>query len=246
MKQALSSRKRRIAAYLIDHLIISLLMVFIAFLALGPDFMDKNNPDSMNAIMLAVLLPGFFLYFGKESIQGISPGKWVMGIMVRDMENRENIPSFGRLLLRNLFMVIWPIEFLVLATNERKQRLGDQVAKTIVVQNPNKPARLPRILVLAITGIFFFAFTILFTGLAMKSSDAYKVAIKEIEKNKNIRTETGGIKGYGMMPTGNISITNGHGNAQLEIKVLGVEKDVKYFVSLEKEEEGQWKLIEIE
>lgn len=245
MKQALASRKRRIAAYFIDHFIITLLMVSLVFLALGPDFMDENNLDKMNLIMLAVLLPGFFLYFGKESIQGISPGKWVMGIMVRDLENREKVPSFGRLLVRNLFVIIWPIEFLVLATNERKQRLGDQVAKTIVVKNPNKPARLPRVLVLAGVGIFFFAFTTLFVGLALKNSDAYKVAVKEIVKNKAIQADTGGIKGYGMMPTGNISITNGHGKAQLEIKVLGVERDVKVYPYLEKEKGGEWKLIEI-
>jgi hypothetical protein len=79
----------------------------------------------------------------------------------------------------------------------------------------------------------------------MKNSDAYKVAIIEIEKNEKIITETGGIKGYGMMPTGNVSTSNGQGQAQREIKVLGNTKDLNVSVYLEKESDGQWRLIEM-
>ena len=85
----------------------------------------------------------------------------------------------------------------------------------------------------------------MFVGSAMKNSDAYKVAITEIEKNEEILSETGGITGYGMMPTGNVSISNGNGQAQLEIKVLGNEKDLNVGVYLTKEPNGEWKLIEL-
>ena len=60
----------------------------------------------------------------------------------------------------------------------------------------------------------------------MKNSEAYKAAITEIEKDEQIIIETGGIKGYGIMPTGNISIYDGQGHAHLEIKILGNIKDV--------------------
>ncbi len=195
--------------------------------------------------MLVVMLPGFLLYFAKDSIQGISVGKWTMGIMVRDQKNPSEIPSFGRLLVRNLFVIIWPVEFIALATNQDKKRLGDKVAKTIVVKNLNKPTKLPRVLTLAGVGIAFFTFTFLFAGAAMKNSDAYKVAINEIERNQEILTETGGIKGYGMMPTGNVNISNGNGQARLEIKVLGNEKNISVNVHLTKEPNGAWKLIEL-
>ncbi len=208
--------------------------------------MDENNPSKMMTKMLFVMIPGFILYFAKDSLKGISAGKWIMGIMVRDENNQNEIPSFGRLLLRNLFITIWPVEFIALATNDQKKRLGDKVAKTIVVKNPNKPTKFPRILALIGVGVAFFVFVFLFAGSAMKNSDAYKVATKEIEQNKEIIAETGGIKGYGMMPTGNISIANGQGKAQLEIKVLGNTKDLNVSVYLEKEPNGQWKLIEME
>ncbi len=241
----LSSRKRRIVAFMIDHFVMTFLMISIVFLALGPNFMDENNMSKMTTTMLAVMLPGFLLYFAKDSIKGISVGKWVMGIMVRDANNTNEVPSFGKLFIRNLFIVIWPVEFIVLASSKEKKRLGDKIAKTIVVKNPNKPTKLPRILGLAGVVIAFFTFTFLFTGSAMKSSDAYKVAIMEIEQNKEIVTETGGIKGYGMMPTGNISISNGIGQAQLGITVIGNEKEIDINVYLTKETNGEWTLIEM-
>ena len=179
----LSSRKRRIAAFMIDHFVMSFLMVSIVFLALGPNFMDENNMSKMTTTMLAVMLPGFLLYFAKDSIKGISVGKWIMGIMVRDENDQNEIPSFGRLFLRNLFIIIWPVEFIVLATNDQKKRLGDKVAKTVVVKNPNKTTKLPRILALIGVGITFFVFVFLFAGSAMKNSDAYKVATKEISSS---------------------------------------------------------------
>jgi uncharacterized RDD family membrane protein YckC len=240
-----SSRKRRIAAFLIDHFTMTFLIVAIVFLSLGTNFIDENNFRNIATKMLPTMIFGFLLYFAKDSIKGISVGKWIMGIMVRDENNPTLIPSFGRLFIRNLFIIIWPIEFIVLALNEEKKRLGDKTAKTIVVKNPNKPIKLPRILVLAGIGISFFTFTFLFAGSAMKNSVAYKVAIMEIEQNDEILSETGGIKGYGMMPTGNVSISNGNGQARLEIKILGNEKDLNVGVYLTKEPNGEWELIEL-
>jgi uncharacterized RDD family membrane protein YckC len=241
-----SSRKRRIVAFIIDHFVMTFLLVSIVFSALGSNFLDENNPSKMMLTMLFAMIPGFILYFSKDSLKGISPGKWIMGIMVRDENNQNEIPSFGRLFLRNLFIIIWPVEFIVLATSDQKKRLGDKVANTVVVKNPNKPTKLPRILTLIGVGVIFFVFVFLFVGSAMKNSDAYKVATKEIELNKEIISETGGIKGYGMMPTGNVSISNGQGQAQLEIKVLGNTNDLDVSAYLEKEPNGEWKLIEMQ
>lgn len=241
-----SSRKRRIAAFLIDHVLITLIMVSFVFALLGPNFMDENNPVQMTTTMLLVMIPGFFLYFVKDCFNGVSAGKWMMGIMIRDENNQNEIPSFGRLFLRSLFIIIWPIEFIMLATNNQKKRLGDKVTNTVVLKKSIKPTKLPRILVLVGVGVAFFIFLFLFVGSTIKNSDAYIVATLNIEQNKEIINETGGVKGYGMMPTGNISITNGHGEAQLQIKVLGNKKDLDVRVYLDKEPDGQWRLVEMQ
>jgi uncharacterized RDD family membrane protein YckC len=241
----LSSRKRRIAAFLIDHFTFTFLIVGIVFLSLGTNFMDETNFGNLMSKMLPVISTGLLIYFAKDSMKGVSPGKWVMGIMVRNDNNPNEVPSIGKLFVRNLFLIIWPIEFIVLASSQEKKRLGDKTVKAIVVKNPNKPTKLPRILALAGIGIIFFTFMFLFAGSAMKNSDAYKVAISEIEKNEEIISEIGGIKDYGMMPTGSVNISNGYGEAQLSIKVIGNEKDLNVWAYLTKEPNGEWKLIEL-
>lgn len=241
----LSSRKRRIVAFIIDHFTFTFVIVGIVFLLLGTNFMDENNFGQMTSRMLPTMLIGFLIYFAKDSINGISPGKWVMGIMVRDENNPNEIPSVGKLFVRNLFQIIWPIEFIVLASSQDKKRLGDKTAKTIVVKNPNKPTKLPRILAIVAIGITFFVFILLFVGSAMKNSNAYQVAISEIEQNQEIISETGGIKDYGMMPTGSVNISNGYGEALLSIKVIGNKKDLNVDVYLTKEPNEEWKLIDL-
>lgn len=239
-----SSRKRRIAAFLIDHFVLSFLMVSIVFIALDFNFMDNECMDNMQSIVLWVMIPGFLVYFSKDSIKGISIGKWIMGIMIRNDFDNE-IPTFVKLFIRNLLIVIWPIEFIVLAASPDKKRLGDKIAKTKVLNNPNKPKKFPRISVLISIGVCFFLFTYYTAGNAMKNSNAYKVAIENIESNENIIDSTGGIVGYGNMPKGNINVTNGHGIAQLQIKVMGQRSDINVYVYMEKEPEGEWIIKDI-
>lgn len=240
-----ASRKRRIVAFIIDHFVMTFLIVCLVFLISGPNMMNESNPFKMTKIMLTIMIPGFLIYFAKDCIKGISVGKWIMGIMVRDAQNPNEVPSIGRLFLRNLFVIIWPIEFIVLATSQEKKRLGDNVAQTIVVKNPNKPSKAPRILALIAVGFIAIMFLVFVIGNTMKNSEAYKVSVQAIEQNNEILNKTGGIVGYGMFPAGSISIQNGYGQANLSITVLGKNEDVDVMVYLEKEPGGEWKIIEI-
>lgn len=240
-----SSRKRRIAAILIDHFVMTFLMGSMVFVIMGPNFIDEKNTENLTTILLLVMTPGFFIYFAKDSYKGISIGRWIMGIMIRNKNDYNTVPSFWKMVIRNVFLIIWPIEFIVLAASNDKERIGDRVVETIVIKNKNKANKLSRILALIGLGVISFSFMYLFAGSAMKSSDAYKVAIQNIEVNKEIIEKTGGITGYGMMPAGNISITNGLGQAQIQINVLGKIKNLEVSVYLEKKPNEQWKLIEL-
>ena len=239
-----SSRKRRIVAFILDHFILTFLIVSLIFVFLGPSYLDNIDSEKTFSTILFAIIFGFGIYFSKDSFKGISPGKWIMGIMVRDENNRNNIPSFGRLLLRNVFIIIWPIEFIILALSDNKKRIGDLIAKTLVLKNPNKPKKLPRVLSLIGVGAIFFVFLFAFIGNAMKNSEAYKLAIKEIEKNSEIIKEIGGIVGYGFMPTGNINVSGDEGQAQFEITVKGKVNDIYVNTYLESKD-GKWKLLEL-
>ncbi|MFD2697935.1 RDD family protein [Mesonia sediminis] len=242
---SLSSRIRRIAAFLIDHFTMTFLIVAISFLSLGTGFFDEDNVGNVMVRILPTMLIGFILYFAKDSIKGVGPGKWIMGIMVRDENNHTEIPSIGRLFIRNLLIIIWPIEFIALAVSQDKKRLGDKIAKTSVLKNPKKLNVLPRVLALGGIGMTYFIFIFVFVFASMKSSDAYKTAISEIEQNQEIITDVGGIKKYGMFPTGGVSVKSGYGEANLEIKVIGNEKEISVNAYLTKEPNEEWKLVEL-
>jgi hypothetical protein len=98
-----SSRKRRIVAFLIDHFVMTFLMVTMVFIA-HPNFM--NEMSKIGATMLPIMIFGFVLYFAKDSIKGVSVGKWIMGIMVRDENNQNEIPSFS--FSASVSWSVWP------------------------------------------------------------------------------------------------------------------------------------------
>lgn len=240
-----SSRKRRIAAFIIDLFVYSFIMVAIAFMILGPDFMDNNNSENMNSIMVIVMIPGFVLFFAKDSIKGISLGKWIMGIMVRDESDLNLVPSFWKLIIRNLFLMLWPIEFIVSALDKNKKRIGDKLTNSVVLKNPDKAKKVYRIIALIVIGLIFYGFTALFTEAALKSSEAYKVAVIHIENNQEIIQKTGGIKSYGIFPKGNINIINGNGQAVFVISINGKEKNIEVTVLLDKKPNEKWKVTEL-
>jgi uncharacterized RDD family membrane protein YckC len=237
-----ASRKRRLAAFLIDHFVISFSILVGGFFLYTIVFKDEYGFKQIISTTLCMIIGGAVLYFAKDSIGGLSFGKWIMGIRVRDAKDQERVPSFGRLFLRNMLFIIWPVECFALLLSDDKKRLGDRVAKTSVLRNPRKIKLLPRIVALCLVLVSFIAALFLFTLNRIKDSDAYKRALTEIELNKRIMEETGGIEGYGAIPSGSIHYSNGLGTAEFKIKVFGKKKDLIVLVYLEKRGYGIWEL----
>lgn len=238
-----ANRIRRIAASIIDLFVMTFVMISLAAIALGSDFIDKYDIAYIRTILLLVMIPCLILYFSKDSYRGISVGRWIMGIMVRN-ESDNQVPSYIRLLIRNLFIIIWPVEFIVLLVNDDKRRIGDKVTKTMVFRNPKKPKRIFRIGFLIFIGICFYFFIDLYGGALMTNSEAYEIAVDSIEKNEKILEETGDILGYSSV-AGSITIDNEIGKAEFEFKVIGKENDIVVNVYLEKKPNQEWVIKEM-
>jgi uncharacterized RDD family membrane protein YckC len=142
----------RFAAALLDGLILFVggILVF-AVIALAAFLLrDVVSPDillTVVSIVLAVVLLGYFPAF--ELLRnGQTPGKMALGIRVmrRDMAPLD----FGSVFLRGILRVVdvlpglpFPLVGLVSMTvSERALRLGDLVAGTWVVRDPDPPALL--------------------------------------------------------------------------------------------------------
>jgi uncharacterized RDD family membrane protein YckC len=119
----------RILSAIIDQ--ISLVVASIIFFSIGEEF--GSTPQEINRITLntAILLFSFFLnkdiYFGK------SVGKHFTGLMVVSVRT-GNPASPIQCSVRNLFILLWPLEALVLLLSP-KRRIGDLVAGTMVQES---------------------------------------------------------------------------------------------------------------
>lgn len=117
---------KRILAFLIDHIIIC-----FAFALLGVvEMFLKTDIEPFWKMYYIFLLAFMFIYFFKDVLGGQSIGKRLTKIKVVDFNG--NKPRVLNLIVRNITILIWPIEALLVFLG--KQRLGDKLAKTKVVE----------------------------------------------------------------------------------------------------------------
>lgn len=116
----------RLGSMILDHLIMSLLAA--AFTSVG--FMTSFISLGMTGIGGTL---GVLCYLAKDILRGKSAGKRIIGLQIVNIET--GLPaSLTRTLIRNLTIVIWPIEvFITLFSKQR--RLGDFIAGTEVIQS---------------------------------------------------------------------------------------------------------------
>jgi uncharacterized RDD family membrane protein YckC len=68
----------------------------------------------------------------KDLFGGRSFGKRFFRLAVRDANNLNNTPTKSRLFIRNITLLIWPLEFIYYLINNK--RIGDLIAKTQVIR----------------------------------------------------------------------------------------------------------------
>ena len=136
---------RRIAAALIDAVIIVILLVLIAK-GLGEEGATKRSlwAEARGAPQMLFLLLTFAYFFGTELAWAQTLGKRVMKLRVV-REDGSKLGA-GPAAIRNLVRFIDALPALyiigaiaVFATGERRQRLGDLAAKTKVVADDAPP-----------------------------------------------------------------------------------------------------------
>ncbi len=140
----LATEGDRIIAVIIDTILISVvsLVIFIPLWLLGGRFFGFFGsfafvffgPIALLSWLLWLL---YFTYF--ESTTGQTLGKQLMSIRVVDETTLQHL-DFARSLVRNILRIIdwlpffYLIGFILIATNPKKQRIGDMAARSIVVK----------------------------------------------------------------------------------------------------------------
>ncbi len=139
----LASEGARIVAVIIDTVLLLVVSIFIllplilfrGFFGFAGSFgFFLFGPLTLLSWLLWLL---YFTYF--EATSGQTLGKMAVNIRVVDEITLQHL-DFGRSLVRNILRIIdylpflYLIGFILIATNSKKQRLGDMAARSIVVK----------------------------------------------------------------------------------------------------------------
>ncbi len=130
---------RRFVAVLIDSILYLIVFVIIAVVTGQTQASGGNASASLSGAPALILDILFFLYYiVLEAVLGGTLGKLLLGIRVVNVDGSRI--SWGASIIRNLLRIIDALPFFYLLgailvwTSPQRQRLGDRVAKTVVVR----------------------------------------------------------------------------------------------------------------
>ena len=156
---------KRLIAFLIDLLLIAIIvnMFFFATQTVKSQLLVQF----LSAMMVTMLLC-------KDCINGKSAGKRIMKIEIANEKEGEKVSAVS-CVVRNIFVVLWIIEILVLFISKEK-RIGDYVAKTEVVSNSKvEKIKLDKNALLTILLCFCIIFLFMFFVFKIFSSSSFEL-----------------------------------------------------------------------
>ncbi|MGE5397009.1 MAG: RDD family protein [Chitinophagales bacterium] len=119
---------RRIIAFIIDYLLTFCLLGIVIIISLINHCLETVQ----NHYVFTIIAMLFFL---KDSVQGASIGKRLMGIVIRKYSQPDKVPNLFILLIRNLLICLWPIELVFFIVDHEHRRILDRILDTQVVSN---------------------------------------------------------------------------------------------------------------
>ncbi len=179
-----SSTGKRLLALLIDF-VLALLLVNTLEQAMRQEHWDllmETNRWSKAA--------GFYGSIGVllmlRDLWGNSPGKFLLGMTLRKVDNFMEAPPSRTRLLRNLMLLLFPVEGVIILRDPYARRLADRRLGTVVLEHP-KPLRIPlRLLFANILFFGFFGTAILLQVSAIKKTAAYQSAESAIRAHPEL------------------------------------------------------------
>jgi uncharacterized RDD family membrane protein YckC len=131
---------RRCLASLLDNLVWVLFYFWIYVWIVGGAFLAG---DTAGIVALLVFFSLWFNYFAIcEWRWGQTIGKNATGIEVRSLDGAERL-TYGQASIRNLLRLVdfFVIGEVMIAADDRRQRLGDKAAKTVVLRRAPRTAQ---------------------------------------------------------------------------------------------------------
>ena len=182
-----NTKLKRLLAFLFD-IAFMMLLAFTVYMLFGLIVkIDSEGYQNFAIYLLLILIIGY-LIFG-ELIFKNTLGKYLTGIEVTGTE-KPGRPSVQSFIKRGLLKVIFPVEGLVLLFSKDNKRIGDNWAKTIVVNkeaNRLNPAS-GFVIGFAVLIALVFSFRISM-GVAVKKTDFYNTGKKYLTSSGEVKID---------------------------------------------------------
>lgn len=230
--ESLAPHHLRLFALILDYLVLVLVFKLLDQLILGEHWDLRGgftsawtSSNSWYALIgLAVV--------SKDIIKGRSMGKWVTGIAVANAAEPARAPHWTQLMGRNFFLLLFPVEIVLVFTDRYCRRLGDRLLGTVVVV----PARIPppgrRLLALASFFLLGILVAFLVTGWNLRRSAAYQTARAEAEARPELMEAVGGSMQIGFSPELALSMEPGKEGATVLLTAEGNRAEAKVEVKM--------------
>lgn len=119
---------KRIVSILIDHVILTLVIIVIGAIYAALSIFSSDHFFIIMGLTMVIV------YSNKDFLNGQSFGKRKMGLYIIDIKTGQKASVF-KCFMRNLTLLLWPVEFIILLINPNK-RIGDHLANTTLVYTP--------------------------------------------------------------------------------------------------------------
>ena len=180
-----SSTGKRLFALLLDFIFALLLANTLVVI-----FRKEHWDLLMQSSDLSDLLPFYasivFVLISKD-IFGRSLGKILLGMTIRKIDDFSVRPPIIVLLKRNLLLLIFPVEGVVLLRDAYARRIADKWWATVVLDDQKAMRTILRILLGNIILFGFFSVAIFFQRSGIEKTAAYQTAEKAIRAHSSLQ-----------------------------------------------------------
>lgn len=219
-KLRIAPHGKRLFALILDSAFALLLVNTIKYLSYQEHWDLIPSASSTWEDLIPLYLAIYLLLLLKDLKNGCSPGKFIFGIAVRRLDELSECPSPGRCILRNIPLLILPLECLFLFMDSHGRRLGDQWSRTVVIENPKAHRFIIRLM--AANTIFFgyFFSALLIQPFILSKTAAYQSAIAYIQNSAEILQQLGTPQAF-ESPEMDINVLEKEGQAIVRVQAVG-------------------------